>query len=106
MLLFTFFQYLQVKFYCQKQCLCKKSRILETPTLSTDADSRTDTNLKRLRDYFFYFIFEREVALFFPGKTPGKQRENPGNTPGIPLENPGKTPGKPGKTPGKPGENS
>ena len=28
----------------------KKSRIRETPTLSTDADSRTDTNLKRLRD--------------------------------------------------------
>ena len=28
----------------------KKSRIRETPTLSTNADSRTDTNLKRLRD--------------------------------------------------------
>ena len=28
----------------------KKSRIRETPTLSTDADNRTDTNLKRLRD--------------------------------------------------------
>ena len=28
----------------------KKSRTRETPTLSTDADSRTDTNLKRLRD--------------------------------------------------------
>ena len=28
----------------------EKSRIRETPTLSTDADSRTDTNLKRLRD--------------------------------------------------------
>ena len=28
----------------------KKSRIRETPTLSTDAASRTDTNLKRLRD--------------------------------------------------------
>ena len=28
----------------------KKSRIWETPTLSPDADSRTDTNLKRLRD--------------------------------------------------------
>ena len=28
----------------------KKSRIRETPTLSTDADRRTDTNLKRLRD--------------------------------------------------------
>ena len=28
----------------------KKSRIRETPTLSTDADSRTDTNLKRLSD--------------------------------------------------------
>ena len=28
----------------------EKFRIRETPTLSTDADSRTDTNLKRLRD--------------------------------------------------------
>ena len=28
----------------------KKSRIRETPTLSTDADSRTDTILERLRD--------------------------------------------------------
>ena len=28
----------------------KKPRIRETPTLSTDADSRTNTNLKRLRD--------------------------------------------------------
>ena len=28
----------------------KKSRIRETPTLSTDADSRTITNLKRLRN--------------------------------------------------------
>ena len=33
-----------------KQNILKKSRIRETPTLSTDADSRTDTNLKRLRD--------------------------------------------------------
>ena len=30
--------------------MAKKSRIRETPTLSTDADSRADTNLKRLRD--------------------------------------------------------
>ena len=28
----------------------KKSRIRETPTLSTAADNRTDTNLKRLHD--------------------------------------------------------
>ena len=28
----------------------KKSRIRETPTLLTDADSGTDTNLKRKRD--------------------------------------------------------
>ena len=28
----------------------EKSRIRETPTLSTDADSRTNTNLKKLRD--------------------------------------------------------
>ena len=30
--------------------LVKKSRIRETPTLLTDKDSRTDTNLKRSRD--------------------------------------------------------
>ena len=34
----------------------KKSRIRETPTLSTDADSRTDTNLKRLHDFFFFKV--------------------------------------------------
>ena len=37
----------------------KKSRIRETPTLSTDADIRTDTNLKRSRDLsqlLFYFL--------------------------------------------------
>ena len=28
----------------------KKSRIRETPTLSTAVDSKTDTNLKRLRN--------------------------------------------------------
>ena len=33
----------------------KKSRIRETPTLSTDADNRTDTNLKRLHDLSFFF---------------------------------------------------
>ena len=33
----------------------KKSRIRETPTLSSDADSRTDTNLKRLRDLSIFF---------------------------------------------------
>ena len=37
--------------------LLKKSRIWETPTLSTEADSRTNTNLKRLRDLFIYFYF-------------------------------------------------
>ena len=39
----------------------KKSRIRETPTLSTDADSRTDKYLKRLLDlskyiYIFFLI--------------------------------------------------
>ena len=37
-------------FNYQKVNIINKSRIRETPTLSTDADSRTDTNLKRLRD--------------------------------------------------------
>ena len=35
----------------------KKSRIREISTLSTDADSRTDTNLKRLRDLSYFFLF-------------------------------------------------
>ena len=34
----------------------KKSRIRETPTLSTDGDSRTDTNFEKLRDLFIYFL--------------------------------------------------
>ena len=43
---------------CTAKGWTKKSRIWETTTLSTDADSRTDTNLKRLRDLsFFYFRF-------------------------------------------------
>ena len=32
--------------------ILKKSRIRETPTLSTDADSRTDTILENLHDFF------------------------------------------------------
>ena len=48
-------KYFQVCEYFQANCAIfifnmEKSRIRETPTLSTDADSRTDTNLKRLRD--------------------------------------------------------
>ena len=43
----------------------KKSCIRETPTLSTDADSRTNTNLKRFRDLsiFFFLFFLQYVAL-------------------------------------------
>ena len=40
----------------------KKSRIRETPTLWTDAASRTDTNLKRLRDIFFVVVY---VYIYF-----------------------------------------
>ena len=35
----------------------KKSRIRETPTLSTNMDSRTNTNLERLRDLYIYIFF-------------------------------------------------
>ena len=35
----------------------QKSRIRETPTLSPNADSRTNTNLKRLRDLSFFIFF-------------------------------------------------
>ena len=69
-----FFNMVGTDFIYQTQCICfgavwrtqllplnarkhkwyrncqKKSRIRETPTPSTDADNRTDTNLKRLRD--------------------------------------------------------
>ena len=34
----------------------EKSRIRETPTLLTDADSRADTNLKRLHDLSSFFF--------------------------------------------------
>ena len=34
----------------------EKSRIRETPNVSTDADSRTDSNLKRLRDLSHFFL--------------------------------------------------
>ena len=34
----------------------KKSRIRETKNLSTDADSRTNTTLERLRDLSFFLI--------------------------------------------------
>ena len=34
----------------ETSCYNKKSRIWETPNLSTDADSRTNTILERLRD--------------------------------------------------------
>ena len=38
-----------------------KSRIRETLTLLTDADSRTDTNLKRLRDLSFLICWKKIV---------------------------------------------
>ena len=52
----------------------KKSRIRETPTLSTNADCRTNTNLKRLRDLskkkknpFFWRVFFNEKLCSFIG---------------------------------------
>ena len=42
--------HINLKNYKYSKIQKKKSRIRETPTLSTDADSRTDTNLKRLRN--------------------------------------------------------
>ena len=43
----------------------KKSRIRETPTLSTNADSRTNTNLKRLRDFFLILFFIGCMIFFY-----------------------------------------
>ena len=45
----------------------KKSPIPETPTLSTNADRRTNTNLKKLRDFFilfFIYFFDRLLDDF------------------------------------------
>ena len=42
----------------------EKSRIRKTLTLSTNADSRTDTNLKRLRDLSLKKRRKKEVAWF------------------------------------------
>ena len=101
--------------------LTNKSRIRETPNLSTDADSRTNTILERLHDLsrekktkkktFFFRI--RGCVIYLQKKmsweNPGKIRENPGKTQRKPRENSGKTPRKPrdnpGKTRGKPLEN-
>ena len=61
-----------IKTVRKKLTLKNKSCIQETTTLSTDADSRSNTNLKRLRDlsniYFFNFFFDRlrNNFLFFP----------------------------------------
>ena len=46
----------------------EKSRIWETLTLSTDADSRTDTILEKLRDQhilIFLFNFFKDKYIFF-----------------------------------------
>ena len=46
----------------------EKSRIWETLTLSTDADSRTDTILEKLRDQhilIFLFNFFLDKYIFF-----------------------------------------
>ena len=40
--------------------ILKKSHIWETPTLSTDADSSTDTKAKELVDFFFTPVAGRE----------------------------------------------
>ena len=63
----------------------KKSSIRETPTLSTDADSRTDTNLKRFHDLSFFYhglLPERQshghgASCFFRSPLTGEMlREN------------------------------
>ena len=48
----------------------KKSRIRETPIILTDADSRTDTNLKRLRDLSpnNFFVYVKGLHDFFQTK--------------------------------------
>ena len=39
------------------QSYLTKSRIWETPTLSTNAGGRTNVNLKRFRDLFYFLFF-------------------------------------------------
>ena len=50
-----------------KQMLNKNSRTRETKNLLTDADSRTNTMLERMRDLsqFFYFLFFFERLRFW-----------------------------------------
>ena len=70
-----------------KLTLNKKSRIRETPTLSTDADSRINTNLKRFRDlsffpkvlfkYVFCFVFS---SPFFSFERPRKKLRGKGTS--------------------------
>ena len=49
-----FFFYKKIRF--KQGNVKEKSCIRETPTLSTNADSRIDTNLKRLRDLSDFFL--------------------------------------------------
>ena len=46
------------------QIFFSKSRIRETPTRSTDADSRTNTNFKRFAGFIYIFFF---LTFFFFG---------------------------------------
>jgi hypothetical protein len=53
-----------------------KSRIRETPTLSTDAASRTNTNLKRKRLSFFFLSLPAAVGAAFGKGLLGKKNNN------------------------------
>ena len=50
----------------------KKSRIRETPTLSTDADSRTATIFEKLRDLLYFFRGKHSGMLRKCGDLIGK----------------------------------
>ena len=67
-----FWRFYPFKSHCKLKTCCpqpisfRKSRLRETPTLSTDADSRTNTNLKRLVDYLFCFFKRRREKKKIP----------------------------------------
>ena len=49
-------------FFSPFQFIFKKSRIRETPTLSTDAASRTDTKQNKMFCFFFFFFAPHRTA--------------------------------------------
>ena len=72
------YSYCTIKFLIYKRQI-KKSRIRETKNLSTDADSRNNSILEKLRDLFFIIFFLR--LHDFCQKKGGKKEKKGGGGP-------------------------